>query len=240
CRHPCDRQCCYNGNARANEQKPPRVSSGDIYVRERIRQPYRAARHRNSCVEDGNAEDSALTDGNIGFAAQGSYELRPLALMLKGRNLPLRVRQNVAIRVNHRGPRAGCLPFLPSNVFDFVLMVSVDPGSEHLRFLSEVTGDLCAQSVLPIAMNAIADTHPGGGDHRKKRAEENEEDAKPGRVFRHHAVSGHWCSVRERARPSARLHGLLQNRWPDWGWPSASLKEQDDFPPGAVSAGAWS
>ena len=50
------------------------------------------------------------------FAVQSGYELRALGVVFHGSRLGFRIRQNLALGVNHGGARAGRLTFLRRNL----------------------------------------------------------------------------------------------------------------------------
>ncbi len=121
---------------------------------------------------------------------QRRHELRTLGMVFHGRGISLGVRQDLALRVDHRGASPGGAAFVPDDTFanrraarNRMSRTLIQRGQrtnaihvngEHLRLLPEIELDLLKERFFPGMVDREIEGHGGRGNHQDKGSQQLE------------------------------------------------------------------
>src|SRR5438094_323692 len=89
------------------------------------------------------------------------------------------VSQNLALRIDNRGPGACGLPLLRHNFLEVVLPVGVNPVREHYSFLTKIALYFLAKRSFPRAANGKIKGCGGRGNNEHEGSQQLEENPIP-------------------------------------------------------------
>src|SRR5438876_10262385 len=155
------------------------ATQGCLDVRERICEPHRASLDRRGDIKKRNANSAALPDIAADLAPQGSGKFWRADVVFRGRRRRFGVSQNLALRIDNRGPRACGLPLLRHNILEVICAVGVNPVREHYRFLTQIALYYLAKRSFPRAANGKVKGCSSRGNNEHEGSQQLEENPIP-------------------------------------------------------------